>query len=116
MLVAQCGAPFLQPEILQHALIGIRQHWLRAATFLTAVPSYYGGVHAFVLAVDRHAMIDVPSAVLDARFAASGIATHHYTPALHHAAFVLPRWITELTLADSHVPRKLLAADTVIDV
>lgn len=93
VLVAQCGTPFLQPETLAGTVRQLRRHWRHVAVYLGDIPSYHGGALAFAVASDAVRPLDVGVVELEARLRRLRRGTLHYTPQLHHAAFVLPRWL-----------------------
>ena len=53
---------------------------------------------AFGRGTDDPELRRTPAETLAERFAASGIETRYYTPAVHRAAFDLPGYVAELTL------------------
>ncbi|MEL6197372.1 MAG: polyamine aminopropyltransferase [Pseudomonadota bacterium] len=95
ILVTQNGVPFLQPDELRNTLAAFRRLFTDATCYLATVPTYFGGPMAFGWGTDGAAR-DVAMEVLEARFAASGIATRYYTPAVHQGAFALPGYIGSL--------------------
>lgn len=89
VLVTQNGVPFFQgPQIA-------RTHAARTALFsdatlyLAPVPTYTGGPIALGFASDDAAARGDLAGVTE-RFAQSGLATRHYAPDVHVAAFALP--------------------------
>ncbi|HEX9568048.1 MAG TPA: polyamine aminopropyltransferase [Rhodospirillales bacterium] len=101
VLVTQSGFPFTDGERLGEALALFRSLFADSAYYLAAVPSYPTGSIAFGWASDDSAVRRRPLAVLERRFRAAAIATHHYTPEVHLAAFALPPWFSEAIAADS---------------
>ncbi len=95
ILVTQNGVPFLQPEELKGSLRAFRALFADAWCYLASVPSYAGGPMALGWATDGDAR-SVPLEVLEARFAAAGLAPEYYTPAVHKAAFALPGYVRKL--------------------
>ena len=100
--VFQTGVPFYQPEELTDTLKQLRRLFAAAGTYLTVVPTYIGGFMALTwVSADGAVLGDTKKASRIARaFAASGVKTDYYTPAIHQAAFALPAWIAKL------VPKK----------
>ena len=74
----------------------VQQLFADAGCYLAVVPTYVGGFMALGWGSDDPASRAVPLAVLEARFAASGLKTRYYTPAVHQAAFALPAFIEEI--------------------
>jgi spermidine synthase len=96
VLVAQNGVPFLQPEELKTSWARLRPLFADVAFYTTVVPSYAGGLMALGWATDDVRLRPQPVAAITARYAAAGLATRYYTPALHGAAFALPAFIAQL--------------------
>ncbi len=94
VVVTQNGVPFLQPGELKAGLGNLRRALPEATAYIIAVPTYFGG-HMTL----GYAGTPAPAperATLTERFAAAGIGTRYYTPAVHQAAFALPAFIAEL--------------------
>ena len=100
--VFQTGVPFYQPEELTDTLKQLGRLFAAAGTYLTVVPTYIGGFMALTwVSADGAVLGDARKAGKIAKaFAASGVRTDYYTPAVHQAAFALPAWIAKL------VPKK----------
>ncbi|MFO1238499.1 MAG: polyamine aminopropyltransferase [Alphaproteobacteria bacterium] len=100
--VFQTGVPFYQPEELTDTLKQLGRLFAAAGTYLTVVPTYIGGFMALTwVSADGAVLGDARKAGKIAKaFAASGVKTDYYTPAIHQAAFALPAWIAKL------VPKK----------
>ncbi|MDX1710098.1 MAG: polyamine aminopropyltransferase [Rhodovibrionaceae bacterium] len=95
--VFQSGCPFYQAEELTQTLRMLGDSFQKSGVYLTVTPTYTGGYMALTwgssqLDFGRTATQDE----IAGRFAAAGVECEHYTPALHMAAFALPRWIEEL--------------------
>jgi spermidine synthase len=93
ILVTQNGVPFLQPAELENSVAHFAQLFADAGCYLAVVPTYVGGFMALGWGSDDAANREVPLAVLETRFAAAGLQTRYYTPAVHKAAFALPAFI-----------------------
>jgi spermidine synthase len=96
VMVTQNGVPFMQPAELAKSVSAIRALFADAGCYLAAVPSYMGGSMAFGWATDDGALRATGLSVLQSRFDSAGIETRYYTPAVHQAAFALPRFIQDL--------------------
>ena len=95
-LSAQDGVVFFQRDEAARTIGALRRLGLHAGCYLAAVPTYYGG-HMTMGIAGRNAEILTPDlARLRARCAQMQGATRHYSPEVHAASFVLPRWIHEL--------------------
>lgn len=97
LLALQAGSPFYQPDVLRKATACLEDLVAHVAPYVGFVPSYPSGMWAYVLAGDRD--LDVGEGELGERFQARGLRTRYYTPPLHRAAFVLPRFVEELVAA-----------------
>lgn len=93
ILVTQNGVTFFQPEEVTDTHGRLSPVFTDAGFYVTVVPTYVGGFMTLGWATDDKSLRDVPETVLAERFAASGIATRYYTPAIHRAAFALPAFI-----------------------
>jgi spermidine synthase len=87
VMVRQSGLPFFAPEELTRVHDQARRVFGAAEVFLTAVPTYYGGVMAFVAGLKGGGTLREPAREWSGR---------HYTPDVHRAAFALPTWVQEL--------------------
>jgi spermidine synthase len=99
ILVAQSGVPFLQPGELKAVATRLRQVFADVGAYTASVPTYYGGSMAFAFASDDPTKRRPAIALLERRFAESGVVTRYYMPDLHLAAFALPRFMRELVSA-----------------
>lgn len=95
ILVTQNGVPFMQGEELTNTMRAFKALFSDWSCYTATIPTYAGGPMAFGWGTDGDARA-TPLATLERRFAASGIATGYYTPAVHAAAFALPRYIERL--------------------
>ena len=98
ILVTQNGVPFLQGQELTNTMRAFHALFADATCYLASVPTYAGGPMAFGWGTEGTArQVDLPT--LEARYAASGITTRYYTPALHLGAFALPGYVQKLITA-----------------
>jgi len=97
VLALQDGVIILQPHESRQSMQLLRDLGLKARCYGIAVPTYYGGNMMLGLASDSLAALQPDLPTLQARFAAANFSTVHYTPELHCASFVLPRWQHEIT-------------------
>jgi len=96
VLVTQNGVPFMQPKELTQSVGHLRALFKDASCYLATVPTYVGGQMAFGWASDNFKLRSTKLADIRERFAASGIATKYYTPAVHKAAFALPAYVERM--------------------
>lgn len=97
VLALQDGVIFLQPQESRQSMQLLRGLGLKACCYGIAVPTYYGGTMTLGLASDDVAALQPQLATIEARYRAAKFDTRHYTPELHCASFVLPRWMQEIT-------------------
>lgn len=96
ILVTQNGVPFMQGDELRNTLTVLRPLFADATCYTATVPAYVGGCMAFGWASDDLSLREILPSALEARYAASGLDTRYYTPAVHQAAFALPGYIAKL--------------------
>jgi spermidine synthase len=97
ILVTQSGVPALQPDELATGVGRLRRLFRDATCYVAAIPTYVGGHMAMGFASDdrRHRLIS--EATMAQRYRRAGrFPTRYWTPAVHKAAFALPRFIQEL--------------------
>ncbi|CAE7197316.1 speE [Symbiodinium microadriaticum] len=92
--VFQTGVPFVQGDELVDAIKLLTSSFKQAGTYLTVTPTYFGGHMALTWA--SNGMTLGRTNDLEKGFRAANIKTDYYTPAVHKAAFALPRFIEEL--------------------
>jgi spermidine synthase len=97
ILVTQNGVPMLQPDELAASVGHFRHLFHDAGCYVAAVPTYVGGVMAIGYASDDRRHRAASETTIAARYRKAGrFATRYWTPAVHKAAFALPRFIGEL--------------------
>ncbi|MEE4302340.1 MAG: polyamine aminopropyltransferase [Pseudomonadales bacterium] len=95
VLVNQNGVPFMQLDEVRRtasAFAGIFADW---HFYGVAVPTYVGGIMTLGFASQDTGLRHTPLATLTERFEAAAVETRYYTPAIHQAAFALPRYVEE---------------------
>ncbi|QRY76989.1 polyamine aminopropyltransferase [Pseudomonas sp. PDNC002] len=95
VLVTQNGTPFMQLDIVRNTagrMNGLFADW---HFYQAAVPTYIGGSMTFAWGSTNPALRKVDAATLSQRFAASGIETRYYNPAIHQGAFALPQYVLQ---------------------
>ena len=94
LLALQAGTPFYWPRGLAQVVERVKGSFPHVGVYLGFVPAYPSGMWAYLLA----GLSDFRAAEseLAGRFAARGLSTRYYTPGVHRAAFVLPRFVEEL--------------------
>ncbi|KJK03678.1 spermidine synthase [Pseudomonas sp. 21] len=95
VLVTQNGTPFMQLDTVRNTagrMNGLFADW---HFYQAAVPTYIGGSMTFAWGSTNPALRKVDAAILAQRFAASGIQTRYYNPAIHQGAFALPQYVLQ---------------------
>ncbi|MCP1625791.1 polyamine aminopropyltransferase [Pseudomonas nitroreducens] len=95
VLVTQNGTPFMQLDTVRNTagrMNGLFADW---HFYQAAVPTYIGGSMTFAWGSTNPALRQVEAATLAQRFAASGIQTRYYNPAIHQGAFALPQYVLQ---------------------
>lgn len=89
LMVAQSESPFLQPHIIRQVYRGVAQAFPLVGLYLAAVPTYPSGLWSFTLGSKSNfpGVLPEPGRTLDCRY---------WTPEIHRAAFVLPKFVQEL--------------------
>lgn len=103
LLALQAGTPFYWPEELGRVLCRLGQLFPHVGVYLGHQPLYPSGMWAYVLAGQRDFWAEEPR--VSTRFAARGLRTRYYTPAVHRAAFALPKFVEELVAQNLGVVR-----------
>lgn len=96
VMVTQNGVPFMQGEELTTSIRRFSAKFADVHAYIAAIPTYVGGHMALGWAAKNPGLRQTELSVLTERFAATGITTRYYTPAVHVAAFALPRYIDDL--------------------
>lgn len=101
VLVCQAGVPFLQAQVFGSAMRHLAGAFPVVECYLVASPSYFGGHLAFGWASEDLRADSVTVRTIAERYAENGLLTRYYTPEVHEAAFVLPRYVAEMRNADA---------------
>ncbi len=96
LVVTQNAVPFTEPESLSKPTAALGRSFAATACYRVAVPSFFGGDMVFAMAARDAADLTTETATLEQRFAAAGIETRYYTPAVHQGAFAMPPYIQTL--------------------
>ena len=96
IMVTQNGVPIFQPEELTVGISKFRRLFADGSCYVAAIPTYVGGHMAMGWATDNKNLRKVSEKTIAARYAKAGqFATKYWSPAVHRAAFALPRFIAE---------------------
>lgn len=87
IFIAQTETPFFLPETVRKVFYDAKNIFPITKLFMAAIPTYPGGYWSFTIGSKKYdpEKVDI-SAIPD-------IDTKYYTPQLHKACFVLPRYI-----------------------
>ncbi|MEI9900946.1 MAG: polyamine aminopropyltransferase [Hyphomicrobium sp.] len=92
ILVTQNGLPFLFPDHLRDTTRSFASLFEHVAPYMCTQPCYFGGPFALNWGSDEDDHLDVTMKKLAKRQEKRGIETKYWTPAVHNAAFALPRY------------------------
>ena len=98
----QNGVAFLQPEEPREVLKALNSVNLKACFYTTVVPTYYGGQMTLGFAAHREKLLYVDPEILQARWHSHPVETRCYSPDLHAASFVLPKWIEKIIAGENN--------------
>jgi spermidine synthase len=89
VMVAQSESPFLEPDVIQTVVQGMKTAFPIVRLYLAAIPTYPSGLWSFTLGSKG----PLPGPADPKRSIA---ATRYWTPEVHQAAFALPRFVEDL--------------------
>jgi len=95
IFVAQNGVAYMQVDEVVTTRRRLAPYFADQTFYAAAVPTYVGGVMTLAWGSDNDALRQVPVEVLQERFAASGMKTRYYNPAVHAGAFALPQFVLD---------------------
>lgn len=96
VLITQSGVPFLQRGEVIDGYKRLQPHFADVGFYVIAVPTYVGGFMTLSWASDDTDLRHQTESVLAERYAAAGLETRYYSPAVHKGAFALPPYISRL--------------------
>ncbi|HEY8594341.1 MAG TPA: polyamine aminopropyltransferase [Devosiaceae bacterium] len=96
VMVSQNGVPFMQPQELATAMSALRASFEDVWAYVAAIPTYVGGHMAMGFSATGADLRVHSIETIAARFETASIDTRYYTPAVHVAAFALPRYIEQI--------------------
>ncbi len=94
LFINQCGVPFMQPEEMSSVNRHLKSTFRHVQFFLAPIPTYAGGMMAFGMACQDWKKPTLKE--LKKRYQPFKKELRYYTPAIHRAAFVLPKFISDL--------------------
>ena len=93
VVATQNGVAFMQLDEVTTTARRLGAHFADTTFFGASVPTYIGGIMTFAWGSDDKTLRATGPDTLTERFEAAGLDTRYYTPAVHSAAFALPRYI-----------------------
>jgi len=93
VLVTQNGVVFMQEDEIRQTAANLSAMYSDWHFYGAAVPTYVGGIMVFGFATDDPTLRQTSLETLVKRF--GKLATRYYTPAVHQAAFALPRYVLD---------------------
>ena len=91
IFVAQSDNPWFTPDLIKQVQSDVREIFPITKLYLANIPTYPSGLWSFTIGSKKYNPLEVPAE----RF--HDIETKYYTPELHNAAFVLPKFVKDLT-------------------
>ncbi|RLJ90887.1 spermidine synthase [Planococcus citreus] len=91
IFVAQSDNPWFTPDLIKQVQSDVREIFPITKLYLANIPTYPSGLWSFTIGSKKYNPLEVPAE----RF--HEIETKYYTPELHNAAFVLPKFVKDLT-------------------
>jgi spermidine synthase len=97
IMVTQSGVPVFQPAELAGTVKRLRSLFKDAVCTVAAIPTYVGGFMAMGFASDDKRHRAASEKTIAERYRRAGsFPTQYWTPAVHKAAFALPRFIADV--------------------
>ncbi|WP_430742524.1 spermidine synthase [Bacillus atrophaeus] len=90
IFVAQTDNPWFTPELITNVQRDVKEIFPITKLYLANIPTYPSGLWTFTIGSKKHD----PLAVEESRF--FDIDTKYYTKEIHKAAFVLPKFVSDL--------------------
>ena len=91
IFVAQSDNPWFTPDLIKQVQSDVKEIFPITKLYLANIPTYPSGLWSFTIGSKKYNPLEVPAE----RF--HDIDTKYYTPELHDAAFVLPKFVKDLT-------------------
>ncbi|GGI16892.1 MULTISPECIES: spermidine synthase [Bacillaceae] len=91
IFVAQTDNPWFTPELITQVQRDVREIFPITRLYIANIPTYPSGMWTFTIGSKKHDPLEVE----ENRF--FDIETKYYTKELHKAAFVLPKFVADLT-------------------
>nr|WP_067289739.1 polyamine aminopropyltransferase [Marinobacterium profundum] len=95
VFVAQNGVAYMQVEEVLTTRRRLSPYFKDQTFYCAAVPTYIGGNMTLAWGSDNASLPSQPLDLIEQRFAASGIKTRYYNPAMHCGSFALPQFVVD---------------------
>lgn len=106
IFVNQNGVPFLQQNEMRDTYKNRASHFKDVGFYLGVIPSYVGGFMAFGWASDNACLRQIPLEEITNRLSKIKGSLRYYTPAIHNASFVLPKFLDDVVTEEAHTFQK----------
>ena len=90
IFVAQTDNPWFKADLIRKVHQDVKEIFPVVRLYQANIPTYPSGLWTFTMGSKRYDPLDVDPEQIPQ------IETRYYTPALHKAAFALPRFVEEL--------------------
>jgi spermidine synthase len=91
VFMAQTDNPWFKPELITNVFKDVKEIFPITRLYTANIPTYPSGLWTFTIGSKKFDPLEVPQD----RF--HELDTKYYTKELHHAAFVLPKFVSDLT-------------------
>lgn len=90
LFVAQTDNPWFKADLIQKVSRDVKEIFPIVRVYAANIPTYPSGMWTFTMGSKKHDPLKVEEASIPE------METKYYSPRLHHAAFVLPKFVEDL--------------------
>ncbi|MGG4397182.1 polyamine aminopropyltransferase [Paenibacillus thiaminolyticus] len=90
LFVAQTDNPWFKADLIQKVSRDVKEIFPIVRVYAANIPTYPSGMWTFTMGSKKHDPLKVEEATIPE------METKYYSPRLHHAAFVLPKFVEDL--------------------
>ncbi|NGP60686.1 polyamine aminopropyltransferase [Paenibacillus thiaminolyticus] len=90
LFVAQTDNPWFKADLIQKVSRDVKEIFPIVRVYAANIPTYPSGMWTFTMGSKKHDPLEVEEASIPE------METKYYSPRLHHAAFVLPKFVEDL--------------------
>lgn len=94
LFVAQTESPFFNQDLIRESNLAIKKFFPITKLYLANIPTYPSGLWSFTLGSKKY----LPEDADMGRAAVVANQTKYYNPGIHQAAFILPNFVSDLTV------------------